>query len=115
MAVPVLIPTVTFNAASDAADRQIIFGQLSGSKANEYNISVIDSNDASIPGVVQGMVSVDTYSPGADRPETTANAADLSTGCRKFTLFYTTINRVVFNVSGLAAGGRVMITAIRGT
>ena len=113
--VPVLIPTVTFNAASDEADRQIMFGQLSGSKANEYNISVIDSNDESIAGTVQGMVSVDTYSPGADRPETTAAAADLSTGCRKFRLFYTTINRAVFSVSGLATGSRVMITAVRGT
>ena len=113
--IPDLLPSVTFDVNTPEADRTINFGSLSGWKANEYNISVLDSSGGSVAGVVQGSVSVDAYSPRADRPETTTTAADLSTGCRKFTLFYATINRAVFSVSGLIPGNRVQITAVRGT
>ena len=113
MAVPELYPSVTFDSNSPESDRTINFGLLTTKKYNEYNISVIDSNGASVSGTVPGMVSVDVYSPGSDRPETTQNVADLSTECRKFQLFKMTVHRAVFSVTGLGAGLRVVITAIR--
>ena len=83
-----------FDASSPESLRTIDFsGESQPKKANEYNISVFNADTTPALGVVQGMVSVDVYSPGADRPETTTTAVDLSTGCRKFTLFYSEVQR----------------------
>lgn len=81
--------------------------------ANQYNISVFNADLTPATGTVQGMVSAMFYSPGADRPEESANTADLSTGCRKFNLFFATIDRAVFSVTGLMSGQIVAIEAIR--
>ena len=105
---------VTFDGNSPEADRTITFDNQSAWVRNEYNISVIDSAGVSVAGDVAGEVSFMAFSPFADRPETTANNVDLSTGCRKFRMFLATINRVVFSVTGLAAGNRVVVTAVRG-
>ncbi len=105
---------VTFDATTPEADRTINFENQSAWPRNEYNISVIDADDNTVPGTVAGMVNLMAYSPGSDRPETTANQVDLSTGNRKFRLFIATINRAVFSVTGLAANRRVRVTAVRG-
>ena len=81
--------------------------------ANQYNIKVFNADLTPAEGTIQGMVSALFYSPGADRPETTANTADLATGCRKFNLFFATIDRAVFSVSGLAGGQFVSVEGIR--
>ena len=111
--IPDLYPSVTFDANSPESERTIRFGSLTTKKYNEYNVMVIDTSDESVTGTVPGMISVDIYSPYADRPETTDNILDLSTNCRKFQIFKVTVNRAVFSVSGLGAGLRVVITAIR--
>ena len=110
MAIP---QSVTFDENTPEADRTINFGNRSASKANEYNISVIDAGGDSITGTVNGVVSLDAHSPFADRPETTANTVDLATGCRKFTLFIASINRAVYSVTGLTPGAKVVVTALR--
>ena len=103
-----------FDASSPESLRTIDFsGDSQTKKANEYNLSVFNADTTPVLGTVQGMVSVDVYSPGADRPETTTNTVDLSTGCRKFRLFYATVNRAVFSVSGLAAGQKVLVSGYR--
>ena len=106
--------TITFDGASPEAQRTINFGPQTSWIRNEYNISVVDAGGVTVPGDVVGVVSVDVYSPGADRPETTANTLDLSTGARKFTMFLATINRAVFSVTSLQADAFIQVTAIRG-
>ncbi len=105
---------IEFDGSSTEEQRTINFGNQSGWKANEYNVSVFNQAGETVTGAVSGMVSVEAYSPFADRPETTDSTVDLSTGCRKFTLFFATINRAVFSVAGLAGGQVVRVTAIRG-
>ena len=106
--------SVTFDGTSPLLDRTIDFQNQSGWIRNEYNISVIDENGESVTGTVTGSVGLEAYSPFADRPETAQEAVDLSTGCRKFTLFFATIGRAVFTVTNLATNQRVVVTAIRG-
>jgi len=107
---------VEFDADTPEGSRTIDFRLTEDQSklANEYNISVFDSMGDPVTGTVTGTVSADFYSPGADRPETTANAVDLSTDCRKFRLFFATISRAVFSVTGLASGNKVRIEAVRG-
>lgn len=113
MSVPDLYPSVTFDGNSPEADRTINFGPLTTKKYNEYNISIVDNAGDPVTGDVPGMVSVDAWSPGSDRAETTQNAANLSTGCRKFQLFKMTVQRAVFSVTELGAGLQVVILAVR--
>ena len=104
-----------FDASSPESLRTLDFsGERQPKKANEYNISVFNADTTPALGTVQGIISADVYSPGVDRPEPTANNVDLSTGCRKFTLFYSGVQRVVFSVSGLAAGQKVLVSGYRG-
>ena len=107
--------SATFDASSPEWQRTIDFNQEDVTAVrNEYNFSVIDAAGDSVSGTVPGMVSVDIWSPGADRAETTENAADLSTNCRKFRAFNdVSVSRAVFSVTGLGAGLRVVVTAIR--
>ncbi len=105
--------SVTFDENTPEEDRTISFGNRSASKSNEYNVSVIDAGGNSIPGTVNGVVNFEAFSPFADRSETPTVTVNLATGCRKFTLFIATINRVVYSVTGLSPGARVVVTAIR--
>ncbi len=100
---------------SDIDSRTIEFKNLTPYKGNEYNIAIVDENDAPVPEseTVPGVVDFGAYSPGADRPEAPSNTVDLSTGTRKFTLFFASIERTVFSVTGLPANRRVIVTAIR--
>ena len=82
-------------------------------KSNEYNISVFNADGTPAQGTIQGIVTLNAYSPGADRARTTANTVDLSTGCRKFDLFFATIERAVFSVSGLIPGLTLRVSAFR--
>lgn len=105
---------IQFDGNSPESLRTIYMqGESQPKKANEYNVSVFNADGTTATGTVSGMVSVDVYSPGADRPETTANALDLSTNVRKFTLFYATVDRAVFSVTGLDAGQKVAVSAYR--
>ena len=79
---------ITFDGNSTESERTITFDNQSAWIRNEYNISVIDSDGNSVPGTVQGMVNLQAYSPGADRPETTANQVDLSTQNQKIPTIY---------------------------
>lgn len=104
-----------FDGSSPESLRTISMqGESQTKKANEYNVSVFEADGSPALGTVAGMISVDVHSPGADRPETTANAIDLSTGKRKFTLFIATTDRAVFSVTGLGAGRKVAVQATRG-
>ena len=104
---------VQFNADTEESLRTITFEEDQYKLGNEYNVSVFNEDLTPATGTIQGTISALFYSPGSDRPETTANTVDLSTGCRKFSLFFATINRVVFSVTGLASGLIVSIEAIR--
>ena len=106
---------VEFDVNSPESLRTINFeGESQTKKSNEYNISVFNADGSPALGRIQGIVTLDAYSPGADRPITTANTVDLSSGCRKFDLFFATIERVVFSVSGLIPGQTIRISAFRG-
>ena len=105
--------SITFNETTQEADRSIIFGNQSSLKSNEYNVTVIGTNGNSLTGTVPGVITLNAYSPFADRPEPSDETVDLSTNCRKFTLFRATINRAVFAVTGLPTDARVVMTAIR--
>ncbi len=105
--------TATFDDNSGVDVRSVPFGSSTQLDSNQYNISVIDANGASVPGTVNGIVSVEAWSPGADRPEQTENTVDLSTNARKFQLFISSIEEAVFSVTGLATGNRVVVSCFR--
>ena len=105
--------TATFDDNSSLSDRTVLFGSSTQLDSNQYNISVIDASGASVPGTVNGMVSVEAWSPGADRPEQTENRVDLSTDARKFQLFIASIEEAVFSVDGLASGNSVVVSCFR--
>ena len=92
-------------------DFRLTEDQAKGS--NQYNMSVFQADGTPATGTVTGTVTADFYSPGADRPEETRETVDLATGCRKFRLFVTDIDRAVFTASGLAPGNTVRVEAIR--
>ena len=105
---------ISFDGTSPESLRTIYMqGESQPKKANEYNVSVFNADTSTATGTVAGMISVDIYSPGSDRPETTSTALDLSTGLRKFRLFFASVDRAVFSVTGLGAGQKVAIQAIR--
>ena len=80
---------------------------------NKYSISVVDAAGDEVPGSVDGIVTFLAYSYGADRPQSPEEDIDLSTDDRNFKPFYEYVNRVIFSVSGLAPGYRVIATAVR--
>ena len=105
---------ISFDGSSPESLRTIyMHGESQPKKANEFNVSVFNADGSPATGTVAGMVSVNVYSPGADRPETTASALDLSSNNRKFTLFYATTDRAVFSVTGLGTGRSVAVSAFR--
>lgn len=101
---------VTFDGSTPEAERTINFGSLTMNPRNEISISVIDSSGDPVTGTVAGMVSVDILPPDSDRPETTANPLDLSTGARTFTPFFRSVRAATFSVTGLDAGNQVVAT-----
>ena len=105
---------VEFDVNSPESLRTINFeGESLYRKSNEYNISVFNEDGTPAQGIIQGIITLNAYSPGADRARTTANTVDLSSGCRKFDLFFATIERAVFSVAGLVPGLTVRVEAFR--
>lgn len=104
----------SFGNDSPEGQRTIDFsGESLNRKANEYNMSVFESDGTPAIGTVAGTVTFQAFSPGSDRPETPATDVDLSTGCRKFNLFFASIERVVFSVSGLTGNRTLRVEAYR--
>ena len=63
---------ISFDGNSPESLRTIYMqGESQPKKANEYNVSVFNADGTTATGTVAGMISVDIYSPGSDRPETT--------------------------------------------
>ncbi len=103
-----------FDGSSPEGRRTIYFSATSVQNlGNEYNIRVVNTDGTPSTGAVAGMVNFEAWSPQADMPETPDNQVDLSTGCRKFRLFFATIERVVFSVTGLTPGRRLVVSAIK--
>ena len=105
---------ITFDGSSSEADRTVAFGALTVQPLNQYDIRIIDANDNPVTGVVPGMVSVEVYRVGVDRPQTTMEDIDLSTNDRAFDVFFEKIRTAVFSATGLAPGNRVQVTCTRG-
>ena len=104
---------VQFDADTEESLRTITFEEDQYKLGNEYNISVFNTDGTPNTDTLTGMVNFEAYSPGADQPESPSTPIDLSTDCRKWTLFFSTISRVVFSVTNLTANKRVIATAIR--
>lgn len=80
---------------------------------NKYSVRVVDASGADIPGTVSGTVTFLAFSDGSDRAQSPKQDIDLSTNDRNFTPFYDYTGKVIFSVSGLTAGARVIATCIR--
>lgn len=109
-----VVTSERFNDSSPEEDRTVNFNMLSADKANEYNFEVFDGNGDPVDSAT-GTINFEAYSPGIGKPESPASTLNLATDDWKFRLFFATINRVVFSVTGLNAGYTVQATCVRGT
>ncbi len=105
-----LFRQVTFDGSTPEADRTVNFGRLTTNPRNEIQLRVVDAQGDEVTGTVAGEVSVTILPPGSDRPETTANPLDLSTGARSFAPFFRSVVSATFSVENLAVGNQVIAT-----
>lgn len=81
---------------------------------NKYSCRVVDQSGNDVTSsVVSGNVSFFLYTTGADRALGPVQTIDLSISDRNFTPFYEYVERVIFTVTGLTPGYRVIATALR--